>query len=413
MPLVFVHGVSVRAGASYDRQLEFRDESLKRHVLRRTDATILNPYWGDLGAAAAWEHASLPGERLLVLGALGQQDPVPVEQVLKAEEAAGYTRPRSVLLEVARQDFEEAVALLISTAVEESGIEAQELVRVATLLHDYAAAVPKPDWVHEVANDYTFLERLRWESAQWQGPTAGPASPGAPRAAADAEARDPEAMAEADAAVWDGMRAAIERIRDAIANWHWGQPGRSLRRTIQPYVTNFFGDIFVYLKSRGTLERPGGIVERITASLRSAAALTSATDPLIVVSHSMGAAIAYDVLSHFATDVEVDTLVTVGSQVSWFEEMKLFASSDPAIPNAKHRRAPKPQNLRRWLNVIDTSDYLSYATEPIFAGATDLTFDSGRGPLAAHTEYFKDVGFYQLLGEELAGVRERRLDGVA
>lgn len=88
MPLVFVHGVSVRAGESYDRQLEFRDESFRRHVLGRADVAVLNPYWGDLGASAAWEHASLPGERLLMLDALGSQDPVPVEQVLKAEEAA-------------------------------------------------------------------------------------------------------------------------------------------------------------------------------------------------------------------------------------------------------------------------------------------------------------------------------------
>ena len=393
MPLVFVHGVSVRAGESYDRQLEFRDESFRRHVLKRADVAVLNPYWGDLGATAAWEHASLPGERLLMLEALGSQDPVPVEQVLKAEEAAGYTRPRSVLLGVAREEFAEAVALLVSTAVEESGIDAEELVRVATLLHDYASAVPNPDWVHEVANDYTFLERLRRESEEWRDRTGGSVlldSPG-----------DPQALAEADDTVWDGLRAAIERIRDAIANWHWGQPGRSLRRTIQPYVTNFFGDIFVYLKSRGTREQPGGIVERITASLRAAAQLATPADPLIVVAHSMGAAIVYDALSHFATDVEVDTLVTVGSQVSWFEEMKLFASSDAGIPNARHRRAPKPSNIETWLNIIDTSDYLSYAVEPIFAGTTDLSFDSGRGPLAAHTEYFKDVGFYQFVGSAI------------
>src|SRR5690606_20945798 len=153
---------------SYDRRLEFRDDSFRRHVRGRAAVAVPDPYWGDLGASAAWEHASLPGERLLMLEALGSQDPVPVEQVLKAEEAAGYTRPRSVLLGVAREEFAEAVALLVSTAVEESGIDAEELVRVATLLHDYASAVPNPDWVHEVANDYTFLERLRRESEEWR-----------------------------------------------------------------------------------------------------------------------------------------------------------------------------------------------------------------------------------------------------
>lgn len=387
MPLVFVHGVSVRAGASYDRQLGFRDEAFRRHVLGDPDALILNPYWGDLGASAAWNHASLPGERLLVLDALGPQDPVPVEQVLIAEEAQGHTRPRTVLLDVAIQDFPEAIDLLVSTAVEESGVAADDLVWVASGLHDYAAANTAPDWVHEVANDYTFLERLRYESEAWSQRRAG-----------DGVAEDVAADIQA---VWDGLRSAIDRIRDAIANWHWGQPGRSLRRTIQPYVTNFFGDIFVYLKSRGTLAEPGGIALRIEAALRAAATAATARDPAVVVAHSMGAAIAYDVLTYFATDIHVDTFVTVGSQVSWFEEMKLFAASDPNVPNIRQSHAPRPANVKRWLNVIDSSDYLSYAVEPIFRGVSDVTFDSRRGPLAAHTEYFKDVGFFQFLGRML------------
>ena len=53
------------------------------------------------------------------------------------------------------------------------------------------------------------------------------------------------------------------------------------------------------------------------------------------------------------------------------------------MPNIRQSHAPRPQNVERWLNVIDTSDYLSYAIEPIFKGVTDVTFDSGRGPLAA------------------------------
>ena len=399
MPLVFVHGVSVRAGESYDRQLEFRDEAFRQHVLRNPTAVVHNPYWGDLGASAAWNHASLPGERLLMLDALSNQDPVPVEQVLIAEEAAGHTRPRTVLLDVAIQDFGEAVDLLISTAVEESGIDAQELVEVATELTGYAAAEPTPDWVHEVANDYTFLERLRFESEAWAARRSRAGGGGAQQAVIE---RDIAAVTS----VWDGLRVAIDRIRDAIANWHWGQPGRSLRRTIQPYVTNFFGDIFVYLKSRGTLAEPGAIVERIAAALREAEAAATPDDPTVVVAHSMGAAITYDVLTYFATDAYVDTFVTVGSQVSWFEEMKLFAASDPNVPNIRQSHAPRPHNVGRWLNVIDSSDYLSYAIEPIFRGVTDVTFDSGRGPLAAHTEYFKGMGFYRLLGRVVRAAHE-------
>lgn len=399
MPLVFVHGVSVRAGDSYDRQLEFRNAAFRRNVLPDPTASIYSPYWGGGGAKAAWHHASLPGEPVLRLDALGPQDTVTVEQVLITEEAAGHSHPRTVLLEVARQDFPEAIELLVSTAIEESGLPPEELVSIAVVLEAYAKREPQPTWVFEVTHDYQFLERLRQEARTRLAGT-GSSSSGAREAAA---AWSETVWAES---TWDGLRAAIDRIREAIANWRWGQPGRSLRRTIQPYVTNFFGDIFVYLGSRGTREQPGEILQPVKQALEAAHAEASSDDPLIVVAHSMGANIAYDALSHFCPGVEVETLITVGNQIGWFEEMKLFAASDRSVPNPERPRAPRPPNVRRWLNIIDASDYLAYAVEPIFEGVKDVSFASGRGPLAAHTEYFKNIDFYLLLGEQVNAATE-------
>ena len=399
MPLVFVHGVSVRAGDSYDRQLEFRNAAFRRHVTPNPAASIYSPFWGAAGARAAWHHASLPGEPVLRLDALGPQDTVTVEQVLITEEAAGHSHPRTVLLEVARQDFPEAIELLVSTAIEESGLPPEELVSIAVVLEGYSKREPQPTWVFEVTHDYEFLERLRHE-ARARLTITGSANSGARQAAA--------AWSETvwSDSTWDGLRAAIDRIREAIANWRWGQPGRSLRRTIQPYVTNFFGDIFVYLESRGTRDEPGEIMQPVCRALEAAADEATADDPVIVVAHSMGANIVYDALSHFCPDVQVETLITVGNQIGWFEEMKLFAASDRSIPNPQQPRALKLRNVGRWLNIIDASDYLAYAVEPIFEGAKDISFASGRGPLAAHTEYFKNIDFYLLLGEQVNAAAE-------
>src|SRR5690606_33182781 len=262
MPLVFVHGVSVRAGPSYERQMRFRDAAFRRHVLPRQDTEILNPYWGDVGAKAAWNHASLPGDPLLVLDALGPQDTVTVEQVLISEEAAGYTQPDSVLLDVARQDFQEAIDLLVSTAIEESGMDARALVAVATELCDYAESNPSPGWIREVGHDHAFLARLKAESryaaldgvdvrqtqtrpGETLATRTGTRLIGPP--APDAGLTEREQLD-----VWDALERAIERVREAVADWRWGQPGRSLRRLVQPYLTHFVGDIFVYLKERGT-----------------------------------------------------------------------------------------------------------------------------------------------------------------
>jgi hypothetical protein len=409
MPLVFVHGVSVRAGPSYDRQTRFRNAAFRRHVMPKRDALILNPYWGDIGAKAAWDHASLPGEPVLVLDALGPQRSVPVEQVLISEEAAGHSRPDSVLLEVARQDFREAVDLLVSTAIEESDIDAAALVSVATSLEEYADANPSPRWVREVEHDHAFLERLRQETTlagrggdERYGPGPAPLRDVSTRAGVALVAPPAyDAVAVADDEhpdVWEALTRAVDRVREAIADWRWGQPGRSLRRVVQPHLTHFVGDIFVYLKSRGTPARPGDIVRRVAGALDDAAHAAGPGDPLIVVAHSMGANIVVDVLTSFLKHVRVDTLVTVGNQVGWFEEMKLFLASDPRLPNSHQERVPKPANVGRWLNVVDTSDFLAYAAAPIFEGVRDVTFTTGRGPLAAHTEYFKDVSFFKRLG---------------
>ncbi len=415
MPLVFVHGVSVRAGPSYERQTRFRNAAFRRHVLDDPDTEIVNPYWGDIGAKAAWGHASLPGEPVLVLDALGPQATVAVEQVLISEEAAGHSRPDSVLLEVARQDFREAIDLLVSSAIEESDIDATALVAVATGLNEYAEANPAPRWTREVEHDHAFLERLREETrvaVRGAEERAGRAAPVARREAATAggvvlvapPAYDAVAVSDAEHTdVWEALTKAVDRVREAIADWRWGQPGRSLRRVVQPHLTHFVGDIFVYLKSRGTPARPGAIVERVASALESAARAAKPGDPLMVVAHSMGANIVVDVLTSLLKGLRVDTLVTVGNQVGWFEEMKLFLASDPRLPNSHQERVPRLANVGRWLNVIDTSDYLAYAAAPIFEGVQDVTFTTGRGPLAAHTEYFKDVSFFQRLGKWLKG----------
>lgn len=408
MPLVFVHGVSVRAGPSYERQMRFRDAAFRRHVLPRQDTRILNPYWGDVGAKAAWNHASLPGDPVLVLDALGPQDTVTVEQVLISEEAAGYTQPDSVLLDVAKQDFQEAIDLLVSTAIEESGMDARALVAVATELSDYAENNPSPAWIRDVGHDHAFLARLKEESRlalldaeDVRKTQTRPGDTSTTRTGTrliGPPAPDAGITQQEQLDVWDALERAIERVREAVADWRWGQPGRSLRRLVQPYLTHFVGDIFVYLKERGTPQQPGAIIERVRDAIATAAQDVRPGDPLVIVAHSMGANVVYDVLTSYLKGVRVDTLVTVGNQIGWFEEMKLFAASDRSIPGPQRSRVARPAGVGRWLNVIDTSDYLAYAAEPIFDGVEDVTFTTGRGPLAAHTEYFKDVGFFQRLG---------------
>jgi len=117
MPLVFVHGVNVRRDEEYDRGVERRDSLFRRFMLRQLVPNwdrfpILNPYWGDVAARFAWNHASLPVARDEMLGGSDE-----VVRLQLAELGVFSSNPEAVVLETARNvGMEAAVDLLWATA---------------------------------------------------------------------------------------------------------------------------------------------------------------------------------------------------------------------------------------------------------------------------------------------------------
>jgi hypothetical protein len=161
-------------------------------------------------------------------------------------------------------------------------------------------------------------------------------------------------------------------------------------------VARTVGDVLAYKDDRGTPEQPGRIVQEVAAALSEAADLRTTGDPLIVVAHSLGGIIVYDIVTWFRPDISIDVLVTVGSQVGWFEELKLFGVSDDAVPNGVAKVA-KPISVKRWINVFDLNDPLGYACEAIFDGAEDYAYATGQ--IVAHGAYFEQPSFHVRLGE--------------
>lgn len=165
-------------------------------------------------------------------------------------------------------------------------------------------------------------------------------------------------------------------------------------------LSMFIGDVLVYLHARGSVDQPGEIPQRIITGLRAAQDQVTDDDPwLVVIGHSMGANIAWDVLRSFAPDIDVDVFVTVGCQLSLFEELKLFRSSDAAVRAPD--RIPRPGNIRSWINVFDAPDALGFAMAGIFDGVADFEHFSGRS-LSAHGSYFDDEPFHRHLASRVA-----------
>ncbi|MFB8124905.1 hypothetical protein ACFVG1_28775 [Streptomyces bacillaris] len=425
MPLVYVHGVGNREENRRGSAARLRDELFRAHLLTAighepagpdggdgpdggagpasltAPDALVSPFWGSLAGKLHWNGRSTPLPRMQRLAA---EDSTDVLLDLLAEEADGPLSADRLIADVARTSLPDAIDLLFTVTADAADREAPELAALAGQLVRYGEHVTgRPDgltsedttapWWEEVRSDTEFLERLRKESAPF-------AAPGAPSTAWQSMGGEGQGQA------WamfrrraDRLRHRADRLRRDAAGAVGGQAARGVRRLTRNAVPRFVGDVTSYLAQRGTPEQPGPIVREVVEGIERAAAGNRAGLPLVVVAHSMGGNIVYDVLSHFRPDLAVDTLVTVGSQVGLFEELKLFGASRPEINGETGGRVPLPPGLRRWINVVDHSDLLAYRVGPIFEGAEDYAYPSGAA--WAHTAYLVQPYFHARLARLL------------
>ena len=167
-------------------------------------------------------------------------------------------------------------------------------------------------------------------------------------------------------------------------------------------LTRFFGDVFVYLNKRG--DRQSSARSSPPCCRREETPRSHPEEPLIVVTHSMGGNIVYDILTYYAPELKVDAWVSVASQVGQFEEMKLFRASNPGIGKPDRVAVLKPR-VKYWLNVYDPVDLFGFLAVPVFSDVDeDLLFRTGAGDLQLHGSYFKRPRFYREVFFRLAKV---------
>ena len=186
----------------------------------------------------------------------------------------------------------------------------------------------------------------------------------------------------------------------------------ALRRPLEDFVPVFLGDVLTYVARRGTADAPGPIPQRVLAGLETAAfAARTRDEPLVVVTHSMGGQVLYDVLTHFLPrmpqhrHIRVDFWCATASQVGFFEELGLFLESNPNHSEETGVRTPlpPPAHLGGWWNVWDHADLLSFRADGIFEGVDDAAFFTGGTLASEHNRYLASVTFHQMLAERIRG----------
>jgi len=372
MPLVFVHGVATRQTPAYQTEVAQRDALFRRLVVGEDDP-IWDPDWGS-GAVRFGKGGWVPRKGAAQAWVAGT--PLPSN----ASSAAALMAPR---------DLEGAVdlalgALLAQRAAAGAPLSDDELAAFEAAV-SYLEEGADPTAFNPVATDEQFAATLVQELG-----------------IAGTSGRSPVAMGGSSliGRIGQAVRAVTDPLRNAGAD----AVLKLIREPISNQVALFLGDIFVYLRARDS--DPGRIFDPIIKALSEANAARSETGKLIVVGHSLGAVILYDLLSsppaleRIATasgrPLQVDAWVTVGAQPGLFADMGLYA-----VPPEPDGRLAKPDCVGAWMNVYDFTDVLSFLAKPFFTDVEDFEFDNVSGALEAHTAYFQRPGFYKRLRARL------------
>jgi hypothetical protein len=378
MPLVFVHGVATRKNPRYAAQLQRRwplTRELLFPVWSREPRTVaaFEAFWGDAGATFAWNHACLPVDD-------GADEQFALDDGTGAGEVlAGFLGPdddpANPLLAVARRSLPEAVDVLWAYSSEITP-DLDEWARFAAWAIAYAEKDPQPDWLAGCDTDETVLARLLQRM-----PADDPGSESFGGRGLVAVGR--EAVARMGRAA---TRAAVARYRPRVHR----------------KVSLFLGDALSYLGQREEHGADGPIATVVAGALAEAMAARGGDDDLLVViAHSMGGTIVYDLLSNLRTDLRCDVLITVGAQVGLFAELGLLPAVRPPADPLTSRVPPLPGDVR-WLNVYDPQDPLAFVAGRIFSNVTDRPFSTGRSVLGAHSSYFAGPRFFEMAAEWLA-----------
>lgn len=391
MPLVFVHGVATRPSTEQAAMVKQRDALFRSLVLKRSDATIINPDWGSFAAQF--------GENLPWLPSVEGDETFDVNDGdLPAGLGPEALDGRLALGRIAGTDAEQAIDLVAMAALDSA-------IRQASRQFGTPEAAAAGDAMRLAEASAVLLAAKGIDRAA--GPKGVPALTAANNSAF-ADALETElALAKGTVeaySIGDTVRSAIDHLVGLVGNGASDLLLKAVRRDLSRAVSLFMGDIFVYLRGRDTPGPDGTrarILEPIQAALAAGAMAKRAEgEPFVVVGHSLGGVILYDLLTDATAraaietatgaPITIDALFTVGSQPGFFADLGLYPGGRPA----DRTKLPMPEGVRHWMNVFDFTDVFSFKSSHAFEGVQDFGYDTVTDLVRAHGSYFLRPSFY-------------------
>jgi hypothetical protein len=408
---VFIHGINVREEeGDYFSGVE---RMLRHYVAPKIsdqpeNVSITAGYWGDLASILAWGGKSCPAGSLYGMGAAAI--------ATTDDERAVASADLLDLLPAPTPPASGGDGGLLTMGVGSGGSAGRARLRdlrpaglsdlLVTLLREKTpTAGALPDWLiaaDALANDQGVRRQLEL----------------APDRAGEITLIEKELLARAPAApavlgmgadqwisdLGDRLEETFRRA-EALPGSLATQLISYLRSPLNRRFARLAGDVFTYLSGRGDPQNPGPIVQRVIGTLDAAIrARLKPDERLIVVTHSMGGQIVYDLVTWFLPvarrNMRIDFWCATASQVGLFAELHQFeATKGYNTPQV----VPRPDNeyLGYWWNTWDPNDFASFTASGIVDGCDSEPYKSGLSVIAAHGGYLIQPSFYRKLAEKV------------
>ena len=421
MPILYIHGVSVRDEAGWEAV-----ETLLRQYVAPEIATdpenvsIKYCFWGDQAARLSWSGSSVPATPLtqaLMRSServkAGRERLAETGAKLKTRAVNRLKNPRFL-----RREDADKVALEFKPK-----LKRLRLLSGEKLSNFLTAAIHGSDKLS--AKERAMLSSIADEVAH---------SPEVKKELEECESVDEEVRL-LESRVKQKFEAVRHGVKDHFANkGSWARnvgthlkegatrgiysPSFAATRAVMAvkaplaqFVTRFLGDVFTYLHKRGNAANPGAIPKCVIESLIQGRKIQMERngEPIVVLSHSMGGQIMYDVITHFLPempeleDIRVDFWCASASQVGFFEELKLFVSSSVEFGADTSKLVPHPdrKHLGYWWNVWDHNDFVSYSVKGVIDEVDDEAYNTGMDIVQAHVGYLVLPSFYRKFAAKL------------
>ncbi len=123
-------------------------------------------------------------------------------------------------------------------------------------------------------------------------------------------------------------------------------------------MKKYFKDLNAYY-SNGLNNSQQPIRETLRNRLKSVL-VEHINDDILLIAHSMGSIIAFDVLSLFSDEVQIDTLITMGSPLGFPSVISKIAN-ELKLKNRKTHKLEAPSSIKNnWFNFSDLEDRVAF-----------------------------------------------------